>query len=723
MAKKSTKKTMRREAVGEAIALGEQSVAVKDLNLELQSAITEGTWFIEQCSMDYQTRNCVWAGQSPDGRKHQEQGARPVFPWDNASDTRIRLVEEVIGDNVRVNQAALKRTMIQATAFQSLKEDQAAAVSTWLRWLVFNQMADDIRREIPLLAQWQEQNSASVLGVSWEEEARIRPVQVTLEEMRATVQEKLQDSASAEGAKEAAAMLDMLFDETRDDDLVAWLRKLYPVLTARKALAQLNNLRTTGAAIMPQSKIVHSRPKWTALRIFRDVFFPTNTISLQKAPWVCVREPITPVDLKSRVLTNEYDDDVVEEACETKLGQSMLGDLQFKSRAALDHIVMDEMEGMVELAHFYRKVVDDQGFTKIVVTCFVPGLDDPVKEYDLDYPHQDQPFIDFVRDRTERAILENRSVPSQLATHQQEIKTQRDWRADRASITIMPPIRVPMWRAESDLVIGPKRQIPERRQNEVGWMEPPRLDADPLNLEEQVRGDANSLFARMAPGVDANRVALYQQASVDGWLGGLVLAMKQTLALSRKYKSNEDFFRVTGVQMNFELSEDEVLGDWDVLLDFNAGDLNLDTVLKKMKVLNEAILPDDTMGVADRAFIVQWAMRAVDSALAQGAVRPVEAASDSEIEGTQNDYAKIAAGTMPMLKDRGQNFALRVQTLDNIVRNNPNVQRRLAEDEVFKKMMENYRQHLSFQVEQQKNAQIGRVGVDASLGSATQQGY
>ena len=40
-------------------------------------------------------RFCSWSGQAYDGKKHQKNDTEPVFPWDGASDTRVRLADMV----------------------------------------------------------------------------------------------------------------------------------------------------------------------------------------------------------------------------------------------------------------------------------------------------------------------------------------------------------------------------------------------------------------------------------------------------------------------------------------------------------------------------------------------------------------------------------------------------------------------------------------------------
>lgn len=698
---------------------GSIDISVAELHEQLQGAITDASWFIEQCAIDFETRNCLWAGQSDDGRKHAADigNEKDVFPWEGASDVRIRLADEIINDNVRLHLGAIKRMSLQAAPVESTDTSASAAYSTFLRWLTVNKMAENIRREVRLLSNWQEHYCASILAVTWDQEIRIKKVPVTLEQLQASIlslqeaAEKSQDPTAMKTADAAAEMFNRVFDAAADNETSEWIRGMYPDMTKRQARSAVDRLRTEGGFLAPERYVVRSQPLWTACKIFRDIFFPANTADLQRAPWIQWREVLTPVDLRSRVITDDYDEELVEEAIANHTGKTVLDAVKFDSKRAQASVV-DEMDGLVEVFRAFRKVIDEDGFPDIQVKIYVPGMDEPLSEYMMDYRHGEYCFIEFCRDRTERLILENRSVPALCDTQQTEVKIHRDFRADRASITILPPVRVPMLRADKRLLFGPAVQVPERRTGEVDFMKLQPLDRDTVNIEEQVREDVNNYFARLDDKVNQARQTLYAQAATDDFLGGLTHAMKQTLCLCRQNYKNELFLRVTGVPLPFELGEDEPAGtdDFDIMLDFNAADLNMEYVLKKIDAINKAVLPADTFGVIDRAKLVEWAMRSIDPVLAPQLVQSLEAATNREIEDEQVNFAKIMAGTEPEKKAEGQNFALRLRVLQAIVQANPDIQRDLANKPMSQEMLDRRLQHLQFQVQQQQNAQIGRMG-------------
>lgn len=696
---------------GDGLENGALDVDVKDLEAELASAIKDGTIFVQQCQADYETRNCVWAGQSGDGRKRKDELGKEPFPWDGASDARIRLADEVVNDNVRVLRASSKRSILQTGPVESGDASESSAVTTYMKWLLYNKMLSNVRTELALLANWQEAYSVAVLWILWEREVRVKKSPLTLEELTLAVIEG--GAQNPEELPQAQDMLNAIFDETREEEVAEWLGGFYEDMKTAQLKKAVRDLRVNAECTVMRNYDVKNLPEWKALRVFLDVFFPANTSDLQKARWVAVREPLSPVDLRARVLTEDYDESVVDEAVEKMTGKSVLSSIELKNAA--DARVIDDLAGMVEIIHFYRKVVDDDGLTNVKVTVYCPGVEEPLSDYLLDYEHQQYPGVAFCRDRTERLLLENRSVPSIVDTHQNEVKTQRDFRTDRTSVSILPALRVPMTRADSKIRFGPGVQIPERRPGEVSWMEPPRMDGETINIERQVRGDVDNFFGRASADVHPMRTAIYQEIAVDDWLGGLQEAAAQTMALSRQFHDDDLFERITGVRLPWNTSGEEIRGEYDLKLEFNAMDLNLEYVLKKLQVWKE-IVGLDTAGVTDRAGLIAYMAHSLDPVVAAKVVQSAAAASEREVDDEELAVTKALNGIETEFKE-GQNYELRLRVMDNLFAKNPKLMEKLATDEVAQGILQKRREHFQFQLQQRQNAQIGRMGAMPALGA------
>lgn len=695
-----------------AVLAGEREVEVKDLHAELEQAVSDAGEFIAGNATDYEVRHCLWAGQSDDGRKRKDSLGKDPFPWEGASDTQIHLADEVVNDAVRLKLAATKRAVWQAGPVEGTDAELSAAVTTYLKWQQKNVLQDVHRRELPLLANYLDGYGVALLAVTWDEEERVRKRTVTLEEIIAGVVEQTRTLAEARAQgqinedleadnKKAILRVQALSDPDQDAETAVWLQSLFPRMKPRQAKRAVVTLREDGECVVPVFTKVRAQPLWTACRVFRDVFFPANTTEIQRAPWIAWRELLTPVELQARVVTEDYDEEAVDKCLEQE-GSTVLSAVVLETA---DKVLIDDMTGRIEVFTFYRRVVDEDGFTTIVATVTCPGVDEELAEYEVE--DRDYPFVDFWRDRTERVLLQNRSIPGLVEAQQTDIKTQRDYRSDRLSITILPPVEVPMARANDRLEFGPNTRVPMRRPGEISFMKMPTYDPDSVALERQIRADVDNYFARATEGVSPVRQQMYAQCDVDTWLGGLAIAWRMSLRLSLRNNPGE-FERVTGQPAPEET-------DFDVMLDFNASDLNMDFVLKKLDVIQKGVLTMDTMGVVDRAGLVEWAMRSIDPTLAARVVKSADAASNAEIEDEKMQLTQLIAGVEPEMKE-GQNAALRLQVLQNTIQRNPQLMQRYQGDEQFRAMVEARVKHFNFQLQQRENAQIGRLGAMPALG-------
>ena len=71
-----------------------------------------GEW-LDRKQRDYDVRNCQWAGKSDDFKKHASLSSTgEVFPWDKASDSEQRMVDEIINCNVSMVMNAIRRAHI-----------------------------------------------------------------------------------------------------------------------------------------------------------------------------------------------------------------------------------------------------------------------------------------------------------------------------------------------------------------------------------------------------------------------------------------------------------------------------------------------------------------------------------------------------------------------------------------------------------------------------------
>jgi hypothetical protein len=203
---------------------------------------------------------------------------------------------------------------------------------------------------------------------------------------------------------------------------------------------------------------------------------------------------------------------------------------------------------------------------------------------------------------------------------------------------------------------------------------------------------------------------------VDRWLRDFKGIITQTYQLMQQYMLPVQILRVSGGQtLPFQADRESIQGKFDLIVDWDARNLDAEALGAKLDYISKAIVPMDTAGVIDRAGLIKFIMSAVDPVLAEMLVRDPGPAAAMEANEEQLAFTKIAAGTEPELPQEGQNHQLRAQVLQGIIAANPALQQRIQQDEIFRNMIEARMKGFNFQIQQRENAQIGRQGTLPAL--------
>jgi hypothetical protein len=634
---------------------------ISEILSDIDQADADGSQYVQRKLRNWNTRYCVWPGQSEDGRKHAGAMGRQPWPWDGAADTRVRLADNIIRDHCAILTNAFFKSRVQIQPVESMDIDKRTAAEAVLKWLLFQHCLDDLRREVRLAAEFRETYGLAIMAVDWQQTTRTEIKRFTIEEAQMMVQESQDPNL--------AALLEIVMDPLQEETAAELLGQVVPELGK---VSKVRALRDKGEVEWESPYIFESKPVWTALEAWEDVIFPIQTFSLQRAAFVARRELLNEVELRERAAVEGWDEDWVEEAVKHK-GQLKRIHLNLHRT---DQFLFEQLRDLIEIWHVFRKENDPKTdairVTRSVISYHIP--DKAAVHELLPYAHGMYPFVEMPRERSTRPLLESRGIPELVQTAQEEIKIQRDYRADRASISILPPVRVPANRGKFDLVLGPGVQVPERRPGEIGWMDPPRPDAGSIEVENATRFDVNNYFGRMADGVPPQMSMIHTQEMIDSYLLDMKLCVIQTMALAQQYMTPEEVSRVTGnASLAFSASPQDIRGRFDITAEFDARLLDNEALGAKLKYLSEILVPMDSFGVIDRAGLVKYMFQAVDPNMASMLVQDIGAATQQEIEDEQGAFAKIAAGTEPPMKEGGQNAQVRLQTLQQIIQSNPAV--------------------------------------------------
>ena len=686
-----------------------KSAEVSELIGLVEQAEVDAATYWSRKNLNYNLRYCLWAGQDESGRKISSVLGKPAFPWDGASDSKIRLADMIINERVRMLKNSFAKSRMSILPTESTDMQAGRKVETVIKWLLNSHCAAMTKREIELAANIRETYGLAIMGVFWRRTTRNEVLTFRLDSLQQTYAET--------GDPNLALIIEAILDPTQEE---AVAREMDSLLPGQGTAANVRKLREQGFFEYDSPYIFENLPDWQAYEPWEDIIFPPSTYDLQRAPFIACRELLREDEIREREVTEDYDPKWIEEAVKHK------GVYRRNARnlyRMTDTILLSDDRDLVEVWRVYQKKWNESlGAMEVICTHMQPSVVDRVaKSEAMGYEHGQYPFVELPLERTSRPLVESRGVPELLSTHQQEIKVQRDFRNDRASVSIMPPMRVPSNRGKLNIVLGPAVQIPERRPNEFGWMAPPPFDQGTIEIEAATRRDVDEYFGIPRADLAPQRSALAQQDLVDSWLSDCSLILGQTFQLAQQYLDDVQFVRVAGgMPMPFRASRQEIQGKFDMRLDFDARTFDSEALQVKIKGMIE-LLPLDVMGVVDRVGLVKFLFSAIDPTMAEFLIKDVEAASQQEIEDEQLQFTKIAAGTEPQLKSDGQNAQLRLQTLQQIVQANPAVQQRYAQDEIFKNMLDARMQAFSFALQQQQNAQIGRVGAQPALEKMAQQ--
>jgi len=246
-------------------------------------------------------------------------------------------------------------------------------------------------------------------------------------------------------------------------------------------------------------------------------------------------------------------------------------------------------------------------------------------------------------------------------------------------------------------------------------MEPPQNDGRASQMIELMQGRIDRRFGAMTEDVPPPLQQLHAQDLVDGLLDSAAEMGMMTLQLAQQYLPEMTFLKVTGGNPTlFKISREEIRGEYAFSLSFDAKDLDMEFVMKKLEAINQLVIPVDTAGTLDRAGYIADAMSWIDPSMAQRLVRAPEAATQNEIADEQQRFTMMMAGVVPPPLQSG-NWQLRLETLQTIVASNPLLTPIIHQRPDVQAMLEDEMKRFQFQLTQQQNAQIGRVGTAGGL--------
>lgn len=664
-----------------------------------------------------EVRFCLWAGQSSDGRKHADaKDGKKAFPFEGASDVRLRLADMIINENVMVLTAAALRNRPSVSGLELNNAALGHKLGTLLNWCIANKLGADYVRELLKLASYLQSDSpgAAVLGVWWDQEPALELKTLTLAELGELLVQTYELPPAQLAQLEAS-----LYNPANDAQNADLLQEFIPHLTHSRAKQMVKDLRDSGQAEYPCPYLRRDQPLLCTYRVLEDIFIPLNTTDPKRARCWYLREWLTETALRTRIVTHRYTEDFVEETLkhEAETGFPLYrrdpnGDL------AANEETEEDKRGLFEVFTVIFTAVNQDHIPAIYYLAFHSQVDEPAHERRLlEFLHGEYPFTWFGRECITARLMDSRGVPELVATEQFSQKLLTDSFNDHVSLATVPPIKVPAGRSKLKLVIGPLKQIEERRPGEIEFMSPPAYPQANAVAFEQSRQRINEYFGRLAENVPATLSQLHMQHMVTVFLASLTEALTQMLQLCQQFISDEELAVICGEDgVPIARSRAEIQGKFRVELSFDPRHLDMEYLKSLVEVITKMVVPMDTENTMMRDQLIRELLSAFNPYLARQTLRPAAAAQQNEIEDEKKNASLIAGGNYePPMVPEGQNFGARLETLLTKAETDPEYLRKLTPvaQEIFAARVA----HLYHQVQQQQNALTGRAVGQPVFGS------
>ncbi len=256
--------------------------------------LSELSTYFNQCISSSDNRRCYWPGKSTDMRKH---GA-DAFPWEGASDTEARIIDERINNYVSLFMSSLARANIRAYPTEHSDTGRARVVSAFLKWMVASYIPR-FRQEMELGANYFLERGLMITYIGWER-------------MEKKYLQKIDLNQIAVSSPDLARLI---IEGKNDDDIIKMFKSVYPDLVDKRAKKALKELREKGVGEIPVSRLSVDRPFLQTCAPDGDVFFPSYCIDPQRAPFVFYRTFLSVQEVLSRVTSDGWDESWAEYIC------------------------------------------------------------------------------------------------------------------------------------------------------------------------------------------------------------------------------------------------------------------------------------------------------------------------------------------------------------------------------------------------------------------------
>lgn len=691
---------MENDNISEALTYKDKTPDVSVLRNAYDETVTELESYFDLCRTSYDERRNFWNGKSRDHRKH---GA-DAFPWEGASDVESHVIDERITRLVSLFISSLNRSNIRAFPVNVGDIPRSKIVSSFLKWMVSSGYIPRFKQEMELGANYLLERGLLITYVGWLREDR-------------TFLQKLDLNQMGQISPELVMAIQAGAD---DESLIDLMIRVMPGVNERRAGKALSDLREFGEAEVPMVRRQINCPEVKTLAPDGDFFFPSYVTDPQRAPYCFWKTYYTKQELQNKVITEDWDKEFVDYVCERYTGIN-IDSIETEQEGRRSSRLSDnayEANELIELIHGYQRLIDQEdGSEGIYETIFHKEFDGNeyapgYAKFELLNGYEDYPIVVTKLSEDSKRLYDTMTIPDLLRGLQNQVKVERDSRIDRNSIATMPPLLHPIGQAPSDW--GPGRRIPYRRKDDYQFADFPRYNDGSVEMESTMLTQADRLVGLDA---DPNSV-VRKQFLVDKYLTHCAQVLKMCFKCFQRFGPDSIYFRVTGAPDAVDFPKGNPEEEYDIIINYDV--LNTDQEKQEAKLQQLVNLTQlDSSGRINMTGLLDTMANAIDPVLADSILQPVEDAQEQIQKDVTDDLAKIYAGIEMPARPTGAQAAMQMV---QAYLQQPDIQQKLQSDQAFAQRIEKYMGQYQFQMQQQQNAQIGRIGTaPAQMGQVNTQ--
>jgi hypothetical protein len=757
---------------GSALAVSEEMLqALKDEAKRVASDDERTSWTARLRALN--ARHCRWDGQSWDSRKHgDDQNAQQADPFEGATDMRVRYGDTVVNEKVKLVTLATLRADIHVQPMEGADAEKAQNMELVRQYLLKHCLGYQWVREIIKLAQyafgdepgvarmhvgWRKRETLELRRLTAAELARLY-VERAVEAMEQVVGDRLSvvggegedregapmganagaGGASPPGADAAVGMQAeievageafaqaLVNGELEEPVVAAMVQGFFPDLTERRAQKIAKQMRADGVAEFPERKLVYDGPEIFAEALNQDFYVPTNTPEWQRARMWFRPMWLSRTEVQERAREEAWSETFVEkllgdgEKSSGQEGKGLFKQYRIEKDGAVNPVEDKYYTGLFEVVYGYFQSATEDGIAAKYVIPFHGDIDEAAHDRRLvEVPGGKWPGHVVQREVLTDRMIDSRGVSALAAPYQDLQKLYVDTLGDHAQLTL-PPVISKNRRDQGALYIRPLEEIKLRRDGEVDYMRLPEAPQSAVGMLGDIRTQGDQYFGRAnGTTVPEWMKQLEDEFVVMWWLTNVAEIWKQILALVPLNMSAERLARITNdAGVALELTADDLVGEYDVTMAFEARDLDPEQVRKTMETVNNFLLAIDQEQTIERSELIRVNMRKLMPQESGRVLRRVEQAQESELEKEFQNWLSIVAGKAPArVTDGSWNYALRLQMYPQMQAENPLIYSSLPADR--QALLRAHIDFLEAQAEQYgANVQIGREGARrAELGS------